>query len=76
MFSLLSVANRLFIWHGLEGRVLFGLGRLVGWVVGIVVGRCWWLVGQVVRVVMGVVGLFTCVQVVVPFLYTSLSQFV
>ena len=39
-------------------------------------GRCWWLVGQVVHVVMGVVGWFACVQVVVPFLYTSLSQFV
>ena len=43
---------------------------------GIVVGRCWWLVGQVVHVVMGVVGWFACVQVVVPFLDTSLSQFV
>ena len=49
---------------------------MVCWVVGIVVGRGWWLVGQVVHVVMGVGGWFACVQVGVPFLDASLSQFV
>ena len=59
MFFLVRVANR-----------LYGMGRWggFGWVVGVVMSRGWWLVGQVVHVVMGVVGLFTCVRVVVPFL--------
>ena len=36
-------------------------------------GRDWWLVGQMVYVVMRVGGWFTCVQVGVPVLDASLS---
>ena len=43
---------------------------------GVVMCRGWWLVGQGVHVVVGVGGWFTCVQVGVPVLDASLSQFV
>ena len=59
------------------GRGVLGwLGGLVGWVVGVVTGSSWWLDGEVIHVVVGVVGLFVHVRVVVPFLQASLPQFV
>ena len=60
------------VWRGGSGLV----GRMVGWVVGVVTGRCWWLVGDVTHVLVGGVGLFVHVRVVVPFLQASLPQFV